>query len=375
MNNLEQYRLEIDKTDEQLVALFKSRMDLVGKVAEYKIRSGREVLDRKREEQKLQALTEGETSEFLSMGIRELFEQIMAISRKRQYQLLTENGVSLPMDYALTEKLYFHHARVVFQGVHGAYSDEAMQAFFDDSIESSHVETWREAMEAVSGDEADFAVLPIENSTAGIVSDMYDLLLEYENYIVGEQIIPIEHVLMSVPGATPETIRTVYSHPQGLAQCREYLDRHPSWKRRELLNTAVAAEKVSADGRTDQAAIASKAAASLYGLQILDRDLTAKKNATRFIIVSHNKMFVKNARKISICFGLPHACGTLYNMLGHFIFNGLNMVKIESRPIPEEPFRYRFFIDFEGNLSDPAVRNALRGIGEEAEGLRLLGNY
>ena len=375
MNDLERYRIEIDETDAQLVSLFKRRMALVENVAEYKIRSGREVLDRKRELQKLDALTEKEEDPFVSMGIRELYEQIMAISRKRQYQLLTENGVTLPMDYALTEHLYFHHARVVFQGVRGAYSDEAMQTFFDDSIESSHVETWREAMEKVSEDEADFAVLPIENSTAGSVSDMYDLLLEYENYIVGEQIIPIDHVLMAVPGASLDSIRTVYSHEQGLAQCREFLNAHPLWKREGMLNTAVAAEKVARDNREDQAAIASRSAASLYGLQILADGLTAEKNATRFIIVSHNRMFVRNAKKISICFGLPHECGTLYRMLGHFIFNGLNMFKIESRPIPEQPFKYRFFIDFEGNLSDPAVKNALRGLEEEADGLRLLGNY
>ena len=352
-------------------------MKLVENVADYKIRSGKSILDRSREQEKLEKVTGFASTDFNAEGVREMFEQLMAISRKRQYQLLTENGVTLPVDYALTNKLHFHNAKVVFQGVEGAYSFEAMKTFFDDSIESIHVKTWREAMELVTEGEADFAVLPIENSTAGIVSDIYDLLLEFNNYIVGEQIIPIEHTLMAVPGTKMEEIRTVFSHPQGLAQCAAYLDaEHPDWKRESVLNTAMAAEKVSKEGLHTQAAIASRSAAEYFGLEILkDGGLSAEQNSTRFIIISHNRMFARDAKKVSICFGLPHKCGTLYSMLSHFIFNGLNMFKIESRPIPDHPFEYRFFIDFEGNLEDAAVRNALRGLKEEAEELRLLGNY
>ena len=225
--------------------------------------------------------------------------------------------------------------------------------------------------------EADFAVLPIENSTAGSVSDIYDLLLEYNNYIVGEQVLKIDHMLMGLPGATIDDIDVVYSHPQGLAQCREYLQsEHPDWKQQNVLNTAMAAEKVAREGLKNQAAIASRSAAEYFGLQILkEGGLSKEKNSTRFIIISHSRRFVRTAQKMSVCFGVPHACGTLYNMLSHFIYNGLNMYKIESRPIPEKPFEYRFFIDFEGNLSDPAVKNALRGLEAEAVGLRLLGNY
>lgn len=376
MSDLDKYREQIDETDRQIVQLFEKRMKLSEDVARYKIQSGKAVYDAKREKQKIESVSGMADNEFNRKALRELFEQLMAVSRRRQYQLMTENGVPLPFSYRTLDRLYFNNARVVFQGVEGAYSFEAMNAFFDSSIETEHVRTWKEAMEKISSEEADYAVLPIENSTAGSVSDIYDLLLSYDNYIAGEQIIPIDHMLMALPGATMESIRTVYSHPQALAQCRDFLNTHPEWEQIQVLNTAMAAEKVAREGRIDQAAIASRSAAECYGLQILkDSGLSKEQNATRFVIISHNRAFVKDAQKISICFGLPHECGTLYNMLSHIVFNGLNMTKIESRPIPERPFEYRFFIDFGGNLADPAVRNALRGIEAEAGELRLLGNY
>ncbi len=238
------------------------------------------------------------------------------------------------------------------------------------------MKTWREAMKMVSGGGADFGMLPIENSTAGSVSDIYDLLLDFRIYIVGEQIIPIEHMLMAVPGTKLSDIRTVLSHPQALAQCADFLRSHPEWEQKEVLNTAAAAEMVAGDGLSTQAAIAGRSAAEYFGLEILkDSGLSAERNSTRFIIISARSCFLKSAEKISICFGLPHECGTLYGTLGHLAFNGLNMTKIESRPVPDHPFEYRFFIDFEGNLDDPEVRNALLGIKEETGDLRVLGNY
>ena len=158
----------------------------------------------------------------------------MSISRKRQYQLLTENGGEEMTDYTQVDHLPTHGKRVVFQGVEGAYSFGAMKEFFDDTITSFHVDTWKEAMEAITRGEADYAVLPIENSTAGIVSDIYDLLVEYPHYIVGEQELPVEHVLMALPGAKAEEIRTVISHPQALAQCRRFLDSNETGRRKSV---------------------------------------------------------------------------------------------------------------------------------------------
>lgn len=377
MSELDRYRREIDEVDEKIVELYERRMKLVEGVADYKIKSGREVFDPKREQEKLNHLEGMASDSFNASGIRELFQQIMAISRKRQYQLLTENGISLPVDYSTMDHLYFKNARVVFQGVEGAYSFAAMKSFFDESIESIHVKTWREAMQMVADGDADFGVLPIENTTAGAVSDIYDLLLQFENYIVGEQVLKIDHTLMALPGTSLSDIDTVYSHPQGLKQCAKWLDEnHPEWKRVNVLNTAMAAEKVARDGLKNQAAIASRTAAEYFGLEVLaGRGLSEEQNQTRFIIISRQRRFVRSAQKISICFGVPHRSGSLYNILAHFIFNGLNMFKIESRPIPDRPFEYRFFIDFEGNLGDDSVKNALRGIQAEAADMKLLGNY
>ena len=369
-------RDEIDETDKGIVRLFEKRMELTEEVAKYKIETGKPVFDKEREISKLKKLRGESSNEFNAKGIQEVFQQMMSISRKRQYQLLTEHGADEQVDYRQTDALQFSHSKVVFQGVEGAYSFAAMKTFFGDTIESSHVETWKEAMQHVAEQKVDYGVLPIENSTAGSVSDIYDLMIRYPNYIVGEQILKIEHTLMAVPGASLEDIRTVYSHPQGLAQCRNYLEQHPGWKQEEVLNTAMAAEKVAKEGDRTQAAIASRYAAEHFGLNILAEGcLSGESNSTRFIIISNQKCFDRNAGKISICIELPHESGSLYNILAHFIYNDLNMTKIESRPIPEQNWEYRFFIDFEGNLSSPAVKNALRGIASEASSLRLLGNY
>ena len=273
------------------------------------------------------------------------------------------------------DELDTKRARVVFQGADGAYSQMAMNSFFGNQVTSFHVDTFREAMGAIEEGAADFAVLPIENSTAGVVSEIYDLLSEYENYIVGEQIIKIEHCLLGVPGSRIEDIKTVYSHPQSLMQSSQYLEEH-NWQLISMQNNAFAAKKVADEKDGSQAAVASAYAAQVYGLEILKKGINQlEDNSTRFIIVTNQRIFRKDANKISICFEIPHMSGSLYHMLSHFIYNNLNMTKIESRPMPDRNWEYRFFIDFEGNLADGAVKNALRGLREEARNLRILGNY
>lgn len=376
MTDLQECRQEIDRIDREIVRLFEERMKVSEAVARYKIRTGKEVLDAERERKKTETLTGLAHGEFNRLGVQELFRQIMAISRKRQYQLLTENGVKSDYGFSMAKTPMQEQATVVFQGVEGAYSYAAMRAYFHGDIRSYHVNSWRDAMEQVSEKKADYAVLPIENSTAGIVADIYDLLMEYKLSIAGEQILKVEHVLLGLPGTKPEEIRTVYSHPQGLAQCRPYLEKHPEWERRELANTAVAAKKVADDADPSQAAIASREAGERFGLFVLRENICGnEQNATRFIIVSGRPVYTEDAKKISICFELPHAAGSLYNMLSHIIYNGLNMTKIESRPVPGKTWEYRFFVDFEGNLNDGAVQNALRGLETEANRLRVLGNY
>ena len=368
-------RNQLDTIDAEIVKLYEDRMDICAKVAEYKIGVGKKVFDKVREQEKLAKVKSLTHNEFNSHGIEELFEQIMSMSRKLQYQLLEASGCRGRLPFIGVEELPVKKARVVFQGADGAYSQAAMMQYFGDRIASIHVDTFRDAMSAIDEGSADFAVLPIENSTAGIVSEIYDLLVEFENYIVGEQIIKIEHCLLGVPGTDISNIKTVYSHPQSLMQSAKYLSDY-DWKQISMQNNAFAAKKVAEDGDSTQAAIASEHAANIYGLEVLKKGVNQSgSNSTRFIIVTNQKIFKKDAGKISICFELPHESGSLYHMLSHFIYNGLNMTKIESRPIEDRNWEYRFFIDFEGNLSDSAVKNALRGLREEARNMKILGNY
>lgn len=368
-------REEIDRIDEQLVSLYEKRMDISKQVAEVKIKTGKKVFDKQREIEKLSKVKAMTHNDFNSHGIEELFEQIMSMSRKLQYQLLAEHGSLGQLPFIGTDSLKTQKARVVFQGAEGAYSQAAMTEFFGEGIRSFHVDTFRDAMTAIDEGSADFAVLPIENSTAGIVSEIYDLLVEFENYIVGEQIIRIEHCLLGVPGSNPSEIRTVYSHPQSLMQSNKFLGQH-NFRQISMQNNAFAAQKVAQEQDRTQAAIASELAGKIYGLEVLKRGVNnSGSNSTRFIIVTNQKIFRKDAGKVSICFEVPHESGSLYHMLSHFIYNNLNMTKIESRPIEDRNWEYRFFVDFEGNLADGAVKNALRGLRDEARNMKILGNY
>lgn len=374
--DLIELRKKIDEIDGQIVELYEKRMDISVQVAQYKIETGKKVFDKEREVEKLKKVKALTHNEFNSHGIEELFEQIMSMSRKLQYQMLTEVGSSGRLPFISVDRLDTDKARIVFPGAEGAYTQAAMQQYFGSNINSFHVDTFRDAMIAIDEGSADYAVLPIENSTAGIVNEIYDMLVEFENYIVGEQIIKIEHCLMAAPGTKIEDIKTVYSHPQSLMQSARYLQEHASWKQISMNNNAFAARKVSEDQDKTEAAIASEYAAKTYGLEILEKGVNqASNNSTRFIVVTNQKIFLKKAKKVSICFEISHESGSLYHMISHFIYNNLNMTKIESRPIEDRNWEYRFFIDFDGNLADSAVKNALRGLRDEARNMKILGNY
>ncbi|ADL34467.1 chorismate mutase/prephenate dehydratase PheA [Butyrivibrio proteoclasticus B316] len=374
--DLQQLRVEIDDVDRQIVELFEKRMDIASKVADYKIATGKKVFDREREAQKIKAVRELASSDFNKVGVEELFSQLMSMSRKLQYQKLASAGASGRLPFISIDSIDKAGSRVCYQGAEGAYSEMATKEFFGENVNCFHVETFRDAMSVLEEGSADYAVLPIENSTAGVVSEVYDLLTEYENYIVGEQIIEIRHCLMGIPGAKLSDIKTVFSHPQSLMQSSRFLNEHSDIQQISMKNNAFAARKVSEDKDITQAAIASRAAAEIYGLDIIQEGINqADSNSTRFIIVANQKVFLKGAHKISLCLEIPHEAGSLYHIMSHFIYNNLNMTKIESRPIEDKDWEYRFFIDFEGNLEDSSVRNALRGLREEARMMKILGNY
>lgn len=376
MKDLQEIRKDIDRIDEQLVELYKSRMKLTDEVAAYKISVGKRVLDREREQSKLAMLESLADSDFTKNAVREMFEQVMSTSRKKQYQLLNANGRTAELGFTEIPALQTDGIRVVYQGVEGAYAHLALAAYFGEETERFHVDTWRDAMEAIKNGEADYAVLPFENSSAGIVAENYDLLKEYGYYIIGEQKIKINHCILGLEGADLSRIEKIYSHPQALAQCSKLLDANPGWERIPMKNTAMSAKKIKDDADPTQAAIASSLTSELYGLHILSEGVQNNStNETRFIIVTRKNEYIAGAGKISICVQIKHESGSLYHALGHFIYNGLNMTSIESRPIQGRNWEYQFFIDFDGNLKDPAVQNALLGLKEETLDLQIFGNY
>ncbi|MBO5278936.1 MAG: prephenate dehydratase [Lachnospiraceae bacterium] len=376
MRDLQEIRPEIDRIDKELVRMFEERMKLCEEVAEFKVNTGKKVFDPEREEEKLKALCAMADTEFNEQCIGELFTQMMCMSRKLQYQKLAANGEQTEHGFTEVEGIRRENIIVAYQGVEGAYSHQAMLQYFGKDVKNFHVKTFREAMEVIRDGKADYAVLPIENSSAGSVNDVYDLLLEFENCIVAETFVRAEHALLGLPEASMEDIKTVYSHPQALMQCSRFLEQHREWQSISELNTAVSAKKVVEAGDKSQAAIASTLAAELYGLKVLQTGINHNRNnTTRFLIVSRDKIYTRQAKKVSISFELLHTSGTLYNMISHFIFNHLNMTKIESRPIEGRNWEYRFVIDVEGRLSDADMKNALLGIREEAKSFKILGNY
>ncbi|MCI8371632.1 MAG: prephenate dehydratase [Lachnospiraceae bacterium] len=375
MLDLSKIREELDELDTQFTQLLEKRLELCKDVAEYKIETGKPVLDREREKEKIARAEEQVQGDFNKQCARALFVQMMSMSRRLQYSLAAKSGLGMKLPFTEVEELSKENCRVVYQGLEGAHTQAAMWQYFGEEVECYHVKHWNDVMKDIADGKADYGVLPIENSTAGSVIDIYDLLVEYDNTIVAEQILPIRHALLALPGTKIEDIQNVYSHPQALMQSAGYLNAH-CWQQHEMLNTAIAAQKIVEDGDKTQAAVAGSYAAKVHNLEVLADEINDQSvNSTRFIVVTKKKIYRKHASKVSICFELPHEKGTLYNILANIIYNDLNMTKIESRPLGDRNWEYRFFIDFEGNLNEDAVKNALTAIDSEAINLKILGNY
>lgn len=374
MIDLKDSRREIDQIDEQIVELFERRMRVAQDVAEYKRSIGKPVFDRQREQQKLEAVKAMCSNDFNGHAVQEIFQQLMSISRRYQ-MTLNAFGREEPFE-VLKELPRGREIKVAFFGARGSYSEQAMEECFGSEIQSFPTNEFRSVMSAVKNGSVDFGVLPIENTTTGGITDSYDLLVEFENYIIGEHILKIDQALLGLPQAEISDIRTVYSHPQGILQCRRFFEENAQIQAVESGSTAGCAKKVAKEGDISQAAIASVRAAKNYGLKVLVENLNYEdSNSTRFIIITSRKERLQNAGKVSICFSLPHKTGSLYNMLSNIIYNNLNMTKIESRPLAGKNFEYRFFVDFEGSLGQADVENTLNGIWQEALEMKILGNY
>lgn len=373
--DLKESRAKIDEIDKEIVRLFEERMDVATDVAAYKRSTGKKVLDPAREEEKINSLTALTDNEFNKMAVEELFRQIMSISRKYQYKVLgSETDSQLPFKQ-VDELDVDNDTRIACFGEVGAYTEQAMEEIFGKHINSINKLTFKEVIEAVANGEAKYGVLPIENTTTGGITDIYDLLPDYDVSIVAEHVVKVEQALLGKKGAKIEDIRTVYSHPQGLMQCAKFLEEHSYMTTKSYSSTSGGAKKVAEDDDMTQAAIASTRAGKIFGLEVLQESINYEsENYTRFIVISNKKIFLSNANKISLLFEIKHQAGSLYNMLANFYYNDLNLTKIESRPIENKTWEYRFFVDIEGNLNDPAVSNALACINEYASKVYVLGN-
>lgn len=375
--SLQEVRVKLDEVDRQIVDLYKQRMALSVQVAESKMRSNRPIRDAQREKQKLESVKSMVEKGYDKKNVEELFRMLMSASRKYQYHLMNkQNYGTCRIPFQEVETLPVEDCRVVYTGVEGSFAHQATVKYFGSQVSSFHVPTFEESMNALSGGRADFAVIPIENVSTGVVADVYDLLVKCDNYIVDEMDLPVEQSLLVLPGTKLEEIDTVFSHPQGISQCSKFLNEHKEIKAIERSNTALAAKMVAEEGIRSHAAIASRIAGELYGLETLISPLNHNlANMTRFAIISNRKISKKDAQHISICFETEHDPGSLYRLMSHIIYNNLNMTKLESRPVPGHTWEYRFFMNFDGNFSQSSVKNALTGISEEAVSFKILGSF
>lgn len=374
MEDLSKIRKDIDIVDNKLLELFEYRIELSHKVADYKKDNDMPVYDPVREDEKITHLKNQAKNEENADAVSNLFSQIMAISRQVQYRELAnyqDLGFASVDDFIAE-----NNSKVAYYGETGSYTEQAMKEYFKGQGIGLSMDTFEKVMEALENEQADYGVLPIENSSTGTLSDIYDLLAEHNIYIIGEHVIAINHNLWGLPESKLEDIKKIYSHRQGLLQCSDFLKMHEDIETFEGRSTATSARKVWDDKDITQAAIASKNAGQTYNLKLLKESIhNEENNQTRFIIISNKKIYHKNSKRISICFVLPHRSGSLYNILSHFIHNNINMTKIESRPIRGKAFRYRFFVDFEGDLEDVDIKNAIYAIEQEALELKILGSY
>lgn len=265
---------------------------------------------------------------------------------------------------------------VAYGGTSGSYSEDASIAFFgEDSIRVA-CRQFEDVFKSIAGGQADYGVLPIENSTTGSVKDIYEMLLKYDCYIVGETQVRVDHCLMGVPGATLEDITDIYSHEQSLMQCSLFLEAHPQWQQHSYVNNALAAEYVSNTGQKNLAAIASRRAASVHNLEVLEEHINFLDiNTTRFIIIANHPEETEDSNKISVSFAVKHKPGALVRVLNIFDQHQLNLCKIESRPNHIRNWEYNFFVDIEGRLNDVGLDETIHEVIAETAQFRFLGSY
>ena len=265
--------------------------------------------------------------------------------------------------------------KVAFQGEHGAYSEMAVYSFFNQSVEVKPCKSFDEVFESVKKGDVNYGVVPIENSIEGSVNRTYDLFLEYDLKVCGEIIIRISHCLIAHKGASINKIKTVYSHPQALAQCRKFLEQH-KLNAISTFDTAGSVKMIKEEKMMDSAAIASERAAQIYDMTIIEREIEdIKNNSTRFFVLDIQDSQYSGDDKTSIIFSTKSIPGALYKILGEFAKRNINLTKIESRPTKKTPWEYHFYLDFEGHRSEKKCQEALKRMTDKTIFVKILGSY
>ncbi len=371
MKTLEECRQEIDAIDAEIFRLFEARMHVSKDVILYKLAHDMEIFQPEREKIVIEKSKQRIQEESLKEYGAKLSQAIMDLSKDYQAEFI-------PNDFEIKTQIPLNHPslKVGYQGVEGAFGQVALETYFSKEVSMNHYDQFEDVFKALQKDEIQYGIVPIENSSTGAINDVYDLIRNYGFYIVGEQSISIAQHLLALNEATLEDIKEVYSHPQGIAQSIEFLDQHPLIRRFPYPNTAMAAKMVQETNDKSKAAIASKKAAELYGLNILKENIhTDKTNHTRFIVIGKQMESNASYNRVSILCSLKHEVGALVTILNIMRNYNLNMVHIESRPIQSKPWQYYFYIDFEGNINDPHVLKALNKMQHYTESLRVLGTY
>lgn len=375
--DINDYRKAIDSIDRQLVEKLEERMRVAEKIAKYKEEQGLPIIDYSRERALLDKIGELSSPD-MAVYNRLMFSTIMEMSKDHQRKVSqTESPLVEEIERAIEEtpKVFPKQATVACQGVMGAYSQEAADKFFE-MPRIMFMKNFEGVFAAIENGLCKYGVLPIENSSAGSVNRVYDLCMEYDFYIVKSLKLKIDHSLLAKKGTKLENIREIYSHEQALAQCEDFLKNLPDVKINVCENTAQAAKMVAESDRTDVAALASYNCGKLYGLQCIreavqDRD----NNYTRFICISKKLEIYPGADKTSLMMVIDHRPGSLYNVLSRFYSMGINLVKLESRPIPSREFEFMFYFDIECSAYGPEFVRLMNQLDEMSREFKYLGSY
>ena len=375
--DLKELRAQIDDIDDALVKLFCKRMDIAAQVADYKKKNDLPIFVPAREREKLQDVSQKAGPE-MAAYTRTLYSMLFELSRS--YQKKRNGGnpelyEKISQAIRETPALFPQEAMVACQGVEGAYSQLACEKIFKSPM-IRYFETFDQVFNAIDQGLCKYGVLPLENSTAGSVTKVYDLMLQHDFYIVRSFRLKIDHNLLAAPGTKLEDIREIYSHEQAISQCGGFLHSLKNVHVVALANTAVAAQMVASSGRRDVAAISSRSCMELYGLQNLAASIQDKgNNRTRFICISKNMEIYPGADKTSIMMVLNHKPGALYKVLARIYALGINVTKLESRPIPDRDFEFMFYFDLETSIYSQEFQELMGELEDFCEGFKYLGSF